>query len=128
MRERRSDIPALVELLAEDMALRSGGAPPELGVEAMSLLSAQAWRGNIRELRNVLEQAAMRSDSGRLGAPELEAVLRESGVEQPASRARAVPARRVERKRMVEFCLLSISVTGITTAATPVCSTRLKPL
>ena len=47
----------------EDMALRSGSAPPELGADAIALLSAQNWRGNIRELRNVLEQAAMRSDS-----------------------------------------------------------------
>ena len=63
LRERRADIPALVEVLAEDMALRSGSAPPELGADAIALLSAQNWRGNIRELRNVLEQAAMRSDS-----------------------------------------------------------------
>ena len=96
LRERRSDIPALVELLAEDMALRSGGAPPELGVEAMSLLSAQAWRGNIRELRNVLEQAAMRSDSRHIGAAELERVLRECGIEQivaPAASEAAPPVR-----------------------------------
>ena len=93
LRERRSDIPALVELLAEDMALRSGSAPPELGAEAMSLLSAQAWRGNIRELRNVLEQAAMRSDSRHIGAAELESVLRESGIEQvaPAAASEALP-------------------------------------
>ena len=84
LRERRSDIPALVELLAEDMALRSGSAPPELGTDAIALLAAQAWRGNIRELRNVLEQAAMRSDSRHIGAVQLKAVLRESGIEQIA--------------------------------------------
>ena len=96
LRERRSDIPALVELLAEDMALRSGSAPPELGAAAMALLSAQAWRGNIRELRNVLEQAAMRSDSRHIGAAELESVLRESGIEQvapPAVPEAALPVR-----------------------------------
>jgi transcriptional regulator with PAS, ATPase and Fis domain len=80
LRERRSDIPALVEVLAEDMALRSGTAPPELSAEAMALLSAQNWRGNIRELRNVLEQAAMRSDSQHIEARDLQEVLRESGV------------------------------------------------
>ena len=84
LRERRSDIPALVEVLAEDMALRSGAPPPELGADAISLLSAQAWRGNIRELRNVLEQAAMRSDSRHITTLDLEAVLRESGIEQIA--------------------------------------------
>ncbi len=96
LRERRGDIQALVEVLAEDMALRSGSAPPELGPDAMALLSAQAWRGNIRELRNVLEQAAMRTDSNHIGVAELEAVLRESGVEQiaPPAPAAAMPQRR----------------------------------
>jgi DNA-binding NtrC family response regulator len=83
LRERREDIGALVEVLGEDMALRSGAQPPELSAEALALLSAQVWRGNIRELRNVLEQAVMRSDSHRVAASQLEAVLRESGVEQP---------------------------------------------
>ena len=95
LRERRSDIPALVEVLAEDMALRSGTAPPELGADALALLSAQSWRGNIRELRNVLEQAAMRSDSRQIGVAELEAVLRESGIEQIApAPPQSVPQRR----------------------------------
>ena len=95
LRERRADIAALVDVLGEDMALRSGSAPPELSAGAMELLAAQTWRGNIRELRNVLEQAAMRSDSQHIEIEQLEDVLRESGVQKisPASIARqAVPA------------------------------------
>jgi DNA-binding NtrC family response regulator len=61
------------------MALRSGTPPPELGPDALELLSAQNWRGNIRELRNVLEQAAMRSDSQPIEVSALEEVLREVG-------------------------------------------------
>ena len=87
LRERRSDIAALVEVLGEDMALRSGAPQPELMSDALALLAAQHWRGNIRELRNVLEQAAMRSDSQRIDAAQLERLLRETGLEQiaPAS-------------------------------------------
>ena len=84
LRERSSDIPALVEVLGEDMAQRSGSPPPELSAEALALLSGQAWRGNIRELRNVLEQAAMRSDSPHIETATLEQVLRESGIKQIA--------------------------------------------
>jgi transcriptional regulator with PAS, ATPase and Fis domain len=84
LRERSSDIPALVEVLGEDMAQRSGSPPPELSAEALALLSGQAWRGNIRELRNVLEQAAMRSDSPHIETAVLEQVLRESGIKQIA--------------------------------------------
>jgi hypothetical protein len=81
LRERRSDIPALVEVLGEDMALRSGSAAARAEPEALALLAGQPWRGNIRELRNVLEQAAMRSDSQHHRRRCWKKVLRESGVE-----------------------------------------------
>lgn len=81
LRERRGDIAALLEVLGEDVALRSGLQPPELSAQALALLEAQPWRGNIRELRNVLEQAAMRSDVSRIEVTQLETVLRESGVQ-----------------------------------------------
>ena len=80
LRERRGDIAALLEVLGEDVALRSGLPPPELAPSALALLEAQPWRGNIRELRNVLEQVAMRSDSNRIEVAELESVLREGGM------------------------------------------------
>jgi transcriptional regulator with PAS, ATPase and Fis domain len=87
LRERRSDIAALVEVLGEDLALRSATPQPELMPDALALLAAQYWRGNIRELRNVLEQAAMQSDSRRIGVAQLERLLRETGLAQiaPAS-------------------------------------------
>ena len=81
LRERRGDIPALIEVLGEDMAHR-GSPPPELSDSAVALLAAQQWRGNIRELRNVLEQAALRADSDRLDAGQMEALLRQSGLAQ----------------------------------------------
>jgi transcriptional regulator with PAS, ATPase and Fis domain len=89
LRERRSDIPALLEVLGEEMALRSGDRQPELSPDALALLSAQTWRGNIRELRNVLEQSAMRSDSASIGRAQVEEVLKESGIERIAP---ALPA------------------------------------
>ena len=85
LRERRSDIPALVEVLSEDMGLRNDMPPPEWHADALALLAAQPWRGNIRELRNVLEQAAMRGDGAVVDAHLLGEVLRAAGVEpQPA--------------------------------------------
>ncbi|HYW55734.1 MAG TPA: sigma 54-interacting transcriptional regulator [Polaromonas sp.] len=84
LRERRADIPALLEVLGEDIALRSGDRQPELAPDALALLSAQTWRGNIRELRNVLEQAVMRSDSPNIDRAQFEAVLKEAGIERIA--------------------------------------------
>jgi transcriptional regulator with PAS, ATPase and Fis domain len=82
LRERRADIQALAEVLMEDIAFRNGTAPFELGPEAVALLSAQTWRGNTRELRNVLEQAAMRSDSQHIEEGQLARVLQDAGIER----------------------------------------------
>jgi DNA-binding NtrC family response regulator len=66
------------------MALRNGERQPELAPDALALLSAQTWRGNIRELRNVLEQAVMRSDSQSISRAQFEEVLKDAGIERIA--------------------------------------------
>jgi len=75
LRERLQDIPLLVDLLCEDIATRSGSVPLEVTPGALALLAAQPWRGNLRELRNTLEQVALRSDGHRIDEPSLLAVL-----------------------------------------------------
>jgi transcriptional regulator with PAS, ATPase and Fis domain len=62
LRERLADLEALVESLAEDIARRSGLPARSVSPEALALLARRAWPGNIRELRNVLEQAALMTD------------------------------------------------------------------
>lgn len=96
LRERQGDIPLLVETLCEDIAARGANVHLELLPPALDLLAAQPWRGNIRELRNVLEQLALRSDSPQIGAAPVEQVLRDSGLDRiepavarPADRAPA---------------------------------------
>jgi transcriptional regulator with PAS, ATPase and Fis domain len=91
LRDRREDIAALVEILGEDMAQRSGGQPPELSADALALLTVQHWRGNIRELRNVLEQVTMRSDSHHIVKQQIEWVLREAGIALLAPLAEVTP-------------------------------------
>src|SRR5206468_4146125 len=66
LRDRLSDLEALAEALLDDIARRSGMPHRELSVETLALLRMQAWPGNIRELRNALEQASMLTDDLRL--------------------------------------------------------------
>jgi len=74
LRERREDIAALLEHLLDDIANRSTQAPLEVSDDALALLSAQPWRGNVRELRNLLERAQLDVD-GRLDAQAVRALL-----------------------------------------------------
>ncbi len=62
LRERLPDLEALVEALSEDIARRSGLPARSPSPEALALLARRDWPGNIRELRNALEQAALMTD------------------------------------------------------------------
>ncbi len=98
LRDRLQDLEALVEALAEDIARRSGLPHKSLSPEALDLLAAQAWPGNIRELRNVLEQATLMTDDAQLGPAHFAAALRlapRAATVVPVSAAAAsAPARR----------------------------------
>jgi transcriptional regulator with PAS, ATPase and Fis domain/CHASE2 domain-containing sensor protein len=57
LRERTGDIAVIAEAALADIAQRMGKPCPQLSTDALRLLSAYRWPGNIRELRNVLERA-----------------------------------------------------------------------
>ena len=59
LRERREDIPALVEHFSRDVALRHGSRQKRFEPDALSALGRHTWPGNIRELRNVVEGAVL---------------------------------------------------------------------
>ena len=76
LRERHDDLEALVETLAEDISRRSGLPHKSLRPDALDLLARHHWPGNIRELRNVLEQATLMTDDPSLGAAHFASLLR----------------------------------------------------
>ena len=56
LKDRREDIPLLVEKFLEDVASEYGTAKKEISNEALTKLQEFPWTGNIRELRNVVER------------------------------------------------------------------------
>jgi two-component system, NtrC family, response regulator AtoC len=69
LRERADEIEPLGRLFLEAAARAAGRTPPALTAEALALLQAYPWPGNIRELRNVMERALLFA-SGSVIAPE----------------------------------------------------------
>jgi DNA-binding NtrC family response regulator len=59
LRERLDDMAELAHAVLVDICARVGRRIPEIAPEAMELLRAYAWPGNLRELRNVLERALL---------------------------------------------------------------------
>jgi DNA-binding NtrC family response regulator len=77
--ERRTDIPELARDLLERLSRRRQSPGLELSDEALQTLMDHDWPGNIRELENVLERAAVLSDRGRIEPGDL-ALVRSSGT------------------------------------------------
>ncbi|PIQ22776.1 MAG: response regulator [Cytophagales bacterium CG18_big_fil_WC_8_21_14_2_50_42_9] len=62
LNERREDIPELANKFLADIARDYGNKPKALTPEAMAFLQNLDWRGNIRQLRNVVERLVIMSD------------------------------------------------------------------
>ena len=71
LRERREDIPLLVERFVEGLAVELQKPLDGVTPEAMAALMAYPWPGNVRELRNVLERGAVVARGRRVDAPDL---------------------------------------------------------
>ena len=71
LRERPEDIPGLVHQLLRRHARRSGLPVPVLTAAAMRALCTDPWRGNVRELANVLERALILAEDGRVDVDQL---------------------------------------------------------
>jgi len=91
LRERLSDLEALCESLLESIAQRTGMPQRETTSSAIGALSAHEWRGNVRELRNVLEQATMHTDNIRLTAEDFITVLPQARRDAPRPSLRPLP-------------------------------------
>src|SRR5688572_25164982 len=63
LNDRRDDIPALVDKFLDDIARDHGTKPKTVAKNAMEYLQKLDWRGNIRELRNVVERLVIMSDA-----------------------------------------------------------------
>jgi two-component system, NtrC family, response regulator AtoC len=102
LRERREDIPLLVEHFLERLTVEMNRHIDGVSAEAMRVLMAYAWPGNVRELRNVLERAVViatgstlrPSDLGLVSAPS-EPAENGNGTEMPS-------LEEVERRHIAE--------------------------
>ena len=56
LRERRADIPLLVDHFKTELARTLGAGPKRFGADAVQALSSRDWPGNVRELRNAVER------------------------------------------------------------------------
>ena len=71
LRDRREDLPLLVQAFLAEFNARNGKAVAGLSHEAMRLLDRYRWPGNVRELRNIIERATILAEGTFIEAKQL---------------------------------------------------------
>ncbi len=89
LRTRAFDVPLLVEHFLTKIAEKQASAPREIAPEALALLTAYSWRGNVRELENTLERAVALARGAVLSIEDLPARIREASGQTSAILASA---------------------------------------
>ena len=78
LRERREDIPLLVNYFVSKLSREMGRQIKSVPPRTMELLTNHPWRGNVRELANFIERAVVLSQSEELKIPAGEFIASES--------------------------------------------------
>ncbi|HKF39849.1 MAG TPA: sigma-54 dependent transcriptional regulator [Candidatus Acidoferrum sp.] len=71
LREHKEDIPLLAEHILRDINSKHGKNVRGIGAEVLDIFMSHTWPGNIRELRNVLERAAIMSEKDLISRSSL---------------------------------------------------------
>src|SRR5207247_7214380 len=90
LRERREDIPLLALHFFKKSAARHSKEIAGFTKEAMDFLVNAPWRGNVRELENLVEKAVILGEESRVSRPFIESLV------PPSARSRAKASERQE--------------------------------
>ena len=73
LRERRDDIPILVDFFLSQLAEKSSAPKKTLSEEGLELLKQWNWKGNVRELKNLMERLFIMVESDVIGKNDIPA-------------------------------------------------------
>ena len=106
LRERREDIPILVDSFLKKCAEFRGKQVKGLSEGALGMLVDYAWPGNVRELENVIERAVTLSHGEMIGADDLPVQVQGSRGERrilDEAAERTLPLHEVEKEYIVKI-------------------------
>ena len=101
LRERPEDIPDLVRHFLARFAAEEGKRIRAVAADALALLNAHPWPGNVRQLENAIFRAVVLADGDEIGAPEfpqLAPPARAHGRARDRARARGDAAADARRR------------------------------
>ncbi|MGG1662466.1 sigma-54 interaction domain-containing protein [Brevibacillus sp. NRS-1366] len=101
LRERREDLPELVQIFIHEYSVAHEHSVPRIASEVMQALFDYSWPGNIRQLRNVIERLSILQEKGVILTEHLPSVIRShtadplpsSAISLGSTFSSAIPAR-----------------------------------
>ncbi len=105
LRQRKEDLPLLVEQFIKKMNHIKGGAVAHMSKEAMALLLVHDYPGNIRELENIIEHGFVLCHEAEMDIDHLPAYLQESGTRAHSFVNSIEDSVRISEKESIEEAL-----------------------
>jgi len=102
LRERRDDIPVLMQHFVEKYNAELKGDCPGFSEDAIATMSSQPWRGNVRELENVVERALIFSGNERVELENLSVILGTNLPTRPYAEDLRSATREFERQHIIK--------------------------
>jgi transcriptional regulator with GAF, ATPase, and Fis domain len=115
LRERREDIPLLVNYYVEKFGKANGSDPQKISKGTMKALEDYSWPGNVRELINVIERAVIMSEGPELRLSEkMDSIPFGHRLEETSKMAKAVEGNEIKSLFEVEreHILKTVQQTG----------------
>jgi DNA-binding NtrC family response regulator len=107
LRDRRDDIPALLEHFGKQVAKQNNWKPAEFTSDAVEELQKYSWPGNVRELRNMVERLVLLAVNNRVDLATVRLALpvtRSSAVSMGSINGRGTLSERVDEvERQIIF-------------------------
>jgi two-component system nitrogen regulation response regulator NtrX len=104
LRERKEDLPLLIEHFAAEIAKEMGGKTKRFAPGAKELFQRYDFPGNVRELRNLIERLLIMTPGMTIGPEHVQAVLPNPALAQPTSERLSDAVREFE-KQTIEAAL-----------------------
>ena len=99
LRERKDDIPLLVQYFAASIAMRENAAAREFTPDAVASLKALDWPGNVRELRNTVERLLILAPGPAITAADVDRLVSARAVSEEGGAASLLSAETFESFR-----------------------------
>ena len=112
LREKKEDIPLLIEYFSRNFAAENNFRPKQFSPETVAAMTKYPWKGNVRELRNVIERLLIMTEAETIGPKDLPESIRGATKAKLPGAAQAKTLKDYREMAEKEFILAKLEKNG----------------